>query len=338
MRDPYLILGVERGADAKAIKGAYRELTRRFHPDVQRGRAWAGEFYREIVDAYAILGDARARALYDEFGELSLTRGFDPARARAHRERAHAEEARSQPSRRSPPPAPEPEPAGDEGEPGTDDGGEGLDFEDLQHARRTFFDDILDRVWRGRSVRLDDEEPASEVVGTGRDARAEVMIPLAKAVVGCTIHVRVRDPREASGVRVVEVPIPAGLEDETLLIVKGEGEGGDPPGSLHVLVRVKHDPTLRREGLDLHLDVPVTLLELYRGGSIEVSTPRGLRAVQIPAACRPDWVLRLRGQGVQADRASGDLHLRLRPQLPTAGDAELLRVLERLQGATRARG
>ncbi len=331
MRDPYLILGVERDADARTIKSAYRELTRRFHPDVQRGRAWAGEFYREIVDAYAILGDAKARALYDEFGELSLTRGFDPARARTHRGNPRAEEAAPQKPRES---APTEEPPSETG-----DGDESLDFQDLKHARRTFFDDILDRVWRGRSVRIEDEDgPSGEVRGTGRDARAEVTISLAQAVVGCTVQVRVRDARAPSGARVVDVPIPGGVEDETLVVVLGEGEGGQPPGSLNVTVRVKSDPALRREGLDLHLDVAVTLLELYRGGSIEVTTPRGIRTVQLPAACPPDRVLRLRGQGIQAEGASGDLHLRLRAQLPAAGDAELLRSLERLQGAARVRG
>lgn len=331
MRDLYLVLGIDRSADAPAVKRAYRELTRRFHPDVQGGRAWAGEFYREIVDAYAILGDARSRALYDEFGELSLTRGFDPARARARRAEREAAEERPRGSWRPPWRSAEssPPPAADEDAP--------LDFDDLKHARRTFFDDILDRVWRGRAVHLDDGEGVDEAAPTGRDARAEVTIPLARAVVGCTAQIRVRGSRADAGARVVDVAIPAGVEDRAVVTIDGAGEDGDPPGSLHVTIRVPPDPGLRREGLDLHLDVAVTLLEIYRGGSIDVTTPRGSVAVQLPSACPPERVLRLRGQGVQSTEGSGDLHLHLKVKLPSAGDAELLRALERLQGAVRAR-
>lgn len=328
MRDLYVVLGVERSADAQEIKRAYRDLTRRFHPDVHRGRAWAGEFYREIVDAYAILGDGRARALYDEFGELSLTRGFDPSRARAHRQRTQASEPSAAPPGpwSSSPPPPEPpasEPA------------EELDFDDLRHARRTVFDDILSAIWRGREVRIEDLD--EDDGGTGRDARAEVSVPLARAVVGCTLQIRVRDPAAPSGARIVDVPIPAGIDDGAVVTIAGAGEGGHPPGDLHVAVRVIPSPTLTRDGLDLHLDVAVTLLELYRGGAIDVSTPRGVVAVQVPPACAPERTLRLRGQGVQLDGSAGDLLLRLRVQMPPAGDAELLRVLERIQGGVRAR-
>lgn len=340
MRDLYVVLGIERSSDTRAIKRAYRELTRRFHPDVNRGRAWSEELYREIVDAYTILGDDRTRALYDEFGELSLTRGFDPARARAARERAR-------PDDRGPPGPPwgsgRTAAADADADAGDDqdlpDDADDLDFADLKHARRTVFDDILASFWRGRDVHLDDEDDDADDVdgGMGRDARAQVAVPLARAIVGCSVQVRVG--AAAAGGRIVDVAVPAGTLDGAVVRLPGQGEPGSPPGDLHVTVRVLPDPALTRRGLDLHLDVAVTLLELYRGDAIDVATPRGTIRVKIPPACAPDHKLRLRRQGVPGDGdAVGDLYLVFRVRLPSAGDAELLRALERLQADARPRG
>lgn len=331
MRDPYAVLGVPRGADNRAIKRAYRLLTRRHHPDVNRGRARSDELYREIVEAYTILGDERTRALYDEFGELSLTRGFDPQRARAARGGARDGDGPAGPPWNTARTTAAPD--DDDDDPPASDAD--LDFEDLKHARRTVFEDILSRLWRGRDVQIDDVADADEVDGgMGRDAHAEVSIALARAVVGCTVQVRVGDP--SAGGRLVDVPIPAGIEDDSLVLLPGEGEPGRPPGDLHVRVRVLADPALTRRDLDLYLLVPVSLLDLYRGGPLDVATPRGVVSVRIPPACPPDHKLRLRRQGVPGtDGLVGDLYLEFRLQLPPAGDTELLRALERLQAEAR---
>lgn len=344
MRDLYVVLGIDHSADPRAIKRAYRELTRRFHPDVNGGRAWSEELYREIVDAYTILGDDRTRALYDEFGELSLTRGFDPARARAARERARGSDDHDEPAPPSSPWGPRRTATATAADTDDDDLPEpesGLDFDDLKHARRTVFEDILSSFWRGRDVHLDDDSDSdsdSAGDGMGRDARAEVSVPLARAVVGCTVQVRVGDPKAPGGSRIVDVAVPAGVDDRAVVRLPGQGEAGSPPGDLHVTIRVLPDPALTRRGLDLHLDVAVTLLELYRGGLIDLATPRGPISVRIPPASAPDHKLRLRRQGVPGPgEAVGDLYLAFRVQLPPAGDAELLRALERLQSGARPR-
>jgi DnaJ-class molecular chaperone len=326
VRDLYVVLGVQRGADTRAIKQAYRELTRRFHPDVNRGREWSEELYREIIVAYTILGDGRTRALYDEFGELSLTRGFDPARARAARKRTRGDDD-------------EPGPAGppwgsararNDDPPDAADAADDVEADDVERARRTVFEDILSSFWRGRDVHLDDDGDDGE--GMGSDIRAEVSVPLARAVVGCTVQVPVGAP--SSGARTVDVAVPAGVEDGAVVRLGGQGQPGSPPGDLHVAIRVLPDPSLTRRGLDLHLEVAVTLLQLYRGGPLDVVTPRGPVSVRLPPACAPDRKLRLRRQGVPGrDGAVGDLYLVFRVQLPPAGDAELLRTLERLQGS-----
>jgi DnaJ-class molecular chaperone len=327
VRDLYVALGVQRGSDTRAIKQAYRELTRRFHPDVNRGREWSEELYREIILAYTILGDGRTRALYDEFGEQSLLRGFDPSRARAARERARARDDAQEPAG-----APW-EAARDDDLPEPDDE---VEADDVKRARRTVFEDILSSFWRGRDVHLDDDaDEDAEGEGMGSDIRAEVSVPLARAVVGCTVQVPVGEPKSGAA-RKVDVAVPAGVEDGAVVRLGGQGQPGSPPGDLHVTIRVQPDPSLTRRGLDLHLEVAVTLLQLYRGGSLDVVTPRGPVSVRLPPACAPDRKLRLRRQGVPGrDGAVGDLYLVFRVQLPPAGDAELLRALERLQGPRR---
>src|SRR6185436_5369179 len=84
-RDLYSVLGVARDADEDAIKKAYRKLAVKHHPDKSPGKASEAKF-KEINGAYDVLGDAKKRALYDEFGEVSLSQGFDPERARAMRD------------------------------------------------------------------------------------------------------------------------------------------------------------------------------------------------------------------------------------------------------------
>ncbi|MEQ1569712.1 MAG: DnaJ C-terminal domain-containing protein [Myxococcota bacterium] len=83
MRDPYTVLAVDRGADAEALRKAYRKLAKEWHPDVNKS-AGAEEKFREINNAYEILGDAEKRRLWDEFGEASTRPGFDPAMARRY--------------------------------------------------------------------------------------------------------------------------------------------------------------------------------------------------------------------------------------------------------------
>ena len=86
MKDLYDVLGVSRNAEAKEIKKAFRKLTQQFHPDKNPGDQAAEERFKEVSTAYEVLGDADKRKLYDEFGEISLTQGFDAERARAYKQ------------------------------------------------------------------------------------------------------------------------------------------------------------------------------------------------------------------------------------------------------------
>jgi len=302
VRDLYQALGLSSTATKVEIKKAYRDLTRRFHPDLNPGRQWANERYREVIAAYEVLADERRRAQYDEFGEIAFTRGFDPERAREAREHQ--------------PPIPDTEPS-DSGLWSRDV----MDFADLEEVRRTRFDDFLDRFFRGPTIK--DEE--------GLDLRASLVLLASEAIGGTTRRVRYR--RADGQWTSTEVTIAPATVGGTQLRLPGLGEPGDPPGSLLLDLEVKADPGLRLEGANVHLDLDVPLARLYAGGRLDVVVPFGRFEVKLPPATAPHKPLRLRERGLPMRGGErGDLIVNLRVQMPPAGDSELLGVLRRLQG------
>jgi curved DNA-binding protein len=303
VKDLYQALGLEPPVTTAEIKKAYRELTRRFHPDLNPGRQWAGERYKEVVSAYEVLCDQDRRALYDEFGEVAFTRGFDPDRAR---------EARGQQ-----PPTVEAKSA-DSGLWSRDV----MDFADLEEVRRTGFDDFLELFFGGPTV-VEEEE--------GLDLRATLTLRASEVIAGGTRRVRYR--RADGQWTSTEVTIAPCTASSTQLRLSGLGEPGDPPGALMLELQVEADPGLRLEGPDIHIELDVPLHRLYAGGPVDVVVPFGRFEVKLPAATAPHKPLRLRGRGLPtAAGQRGDLIVNLRLRMPPAGDAELLAALRRLQG------
>ncbi|MCX4247406.1 DnaJ C-terminal domain-containing protein [Paraliomyxa miuraensis] len=308
MRDLYQALGLEPRSSGAEVKKAYRELTRRFHPDLNPGRPWATERYKEVVEAYAVLGDQGKRSLYDEFGEVAFTRGFDAERARRARSQVR-------------PPAS----ATTEDEPG--DSGlwsrEVMDFADLEAVQRTRFDDFLERLFgRGGNDAGHDEE--------GLDLRATLTLRASETIAGGTR--RVRYPRANGEWTSTEVEIPAGIMAGATMRLPGRGEPGDPPGALLLDIAVEADPGLRLEGNDIHVELDVPLRTLYEGGRVEVVVPFGRFEVKVPPGTAPHKPLRLRAQGLpRGGDERGDLIVALRMVMPPAADPELLAALRRLQ-------
>ena len=158
-----------------------------------------------------------------------------------------------------------------------------------------------------------------------------------EALQGTTVPLRV----EAQGgqARTLDVKVPAGIPDGGTLRLRGQGGPGQPPGDILLTVRTKPHPRLSREGQDLHLLLPVTALEAYRGGPIDVPTPWGAVVLKLPPGSQNRQTLRLKGKGVQSKtKGSGDLLVTLDVRLPPKGDKKLLAALERLQEETDVRG
>ncbi len=345
MKDYYAVLGVPRHAGQEEIKKAYRQLARRYHPDVNKGDREAAERFKEINEAYEILSDPEKRRRYDLYGEGAITtsvfdRGFqgfgDPLgdifdlffgrrQARTARmprrgsdlmavveidlEEAYAGARRTVE-------IPRHESCADCGGTGLesgynldlcpDCGGEGRITRTRRSAFGTFTSSTTCRRCGG--VGEINTHPCS-----GCDGRGIVEI------------------KES-----VEVDIPPGIEDGDRLRLPGKGEAGalgGPPGDLYVEVRVAEHEYFQREGEDLRAMVEVSMVEAALGTEVEIPTLNGTERLTIPAGSQPGQVFRLRGKGMPRlnSRGKGDLYLVLDVQVPDDLTAEQRRLLEEFQ-------
>jgi curved DNA-binding protein len=303
--DLYAVLGVPKGADADSIKKAYRKLAGQLHPDKNPGNKRAEERFKQVNHAYDVLGDAKKRQLYDEFGEDGLREGFDPDRMRAYRRWA-TEQGAGGPRVRY----------------GT--GGQTVDLDDLFGGANSgaglgdLFGDLIGRARRGRG-------PVK-----GPDLESEITIDFASSLRGATLDLRPQGQTSTP----VTVRIPAGASEGSRVRIAGQGgpsPSGGQPGDLVLTIHVMPHPYFRRDGDDLHLDLPVTLAEAYGGAKVRVPTIDGSVTLKVPAKTQSGNVVRLRGKGVaRKGRTAGDLFVHFLIRIPTDGAAELDQLVDRI--------
>jgi curved DNA-binding protein len=112
------------------------------------------------------------------------------------------------------------------------------------------------------------------------------------------------------------------------------GAGGGPPGDLIIVIHVTPHPHFTRDGLDLHLDLPITAAEAYRGAKVRVPIPGGDVNLKIPPHAQSGQVARLKGKGVQRGNRTGDLYVRFLIRLPTAESPEVEKAIDALERAS----
>jgi curved DNA-binding protein len=305
--DLYSVLGVGKAADAEAIKKAYRKLASQLHPDKNPGNKKAEERFKQVNHAYDVLGDAKKRKLYDEFGEEGLREGFDPERVRAYRDWAARQGARG-------------------GAGGYGRGGEQVDLEDLfgqggaagQGGFGDLFGDLFSRARRQRG-------PVK-----GPDLESEITIDFASALRGTMLELR---PQGLGGTPVA-VRIPAGADEGSRVRIAGQGApspSGGARGDLVLTIHVTPHPYFRRDGDDLHLDLPVTVAEAFHGAKVKVPIVDGAVSLKVPEKTQSGQTVRLRGKGVaRKGRTAGDLYVHFLIQIPTEGGAELARLVDEM--------
>jgi DnaJ-class molecular chaperone len=298
MADPdfYATLGVSRTATEDEIRKAYRKLARKHHPDVNPNDRKAEEKFKEISFAYEVLSDKDKRARYDEFGAQGLAEGFDPAQAREYMRWSKG--ARRSPSYES---------FSSEGD---------VDLEDLLGG-------LFGGGFAGGGRRA--RGPAR-----GRDASGEIEVEFLDAVRGGEVRVQVADRGT------LRIKIPPGSETGTKIRLAGQGDSGEsgaPAGDLYLTLKVRPHPFFRREGVDLHLDLPASIPELVNGASVEVPTPDGPVTMKIPPHSQSGRVLRLRGKGAPKLGSSekGDLYVKLLAELPDPADPRLESIAKELE-------
>jgi curved DNA-binding protein len=321
-KDYYSTLGTAKTATDKEIKQAYRKLARKHHPDVNPGDKAAESRFKEINEAYEVLGDPAKRKKYDELG--ANWRAYEQAGA---------------------------------GSPGFDPsqfGGRNVDFgggpqgggfrtmtEDEmremfgdEHPFSDFFQTFFGGAAagggarRGRSARARGQR-------AGRDVEQEIELGLEDAFQGTTRRLSIKHDGHA---RTVDVRIPAGVIDGSRVRVAGEGEmgtGGAQSGDLYLRIRLAAHPRFERKGRDLHTRVAMPLTTAVLGGEAEVPTFSGksLR-LKIPAMTQNGQVFRLRGHGMPVagkPDEHGDLYATVDVQLPRTLTPEQRKHFEELQ-------
>jgi curved DNA-binding protein len=292
--DLYKELGVSKSASADEIKKVYKKLAGQLHPDRNPGDQKVEARFKAVNRAYQVLSDPDKRRLYDEFGEESLREGFNAAAARAYRNAAQAAGARRA-------------------------RGGGINFEDLQGGHGGGFGDLLGELFGGGGARSSRRGgPAIK----GSDVTSEVAIDFVSAIRGAELRLRVQDGGDEVTVR---VPPGAGEGDK----VRVAGHGGPPmmqggsAGDLIITIRVNPHPFFERDGLDLYLNLPITVGEAHRGAKVRVPTPDGPVTLSVPKHAQSGQEMRLKGKGVKRGQKQGDLYVRFLVKLP-AQDSEAI--------------
>lgn len=343
-RDPYDVLGLSKGASTEDAKRAYRRLSKEWHPDRHKGEKAAEERFKEINEAYEILGNPEKKRMYDDygargggpgqgpfegfdvsgfaggFGDLgSIFEGMFGGRGRPREERGEDYEMTTDVSLRDvlagserqvhlrmPRACEECKGLGASAG-GLQRCGKCLGTGETIKTVRSFFGVVQQRTHcpECRGSGKVPESPCRHCHGEGR------------RVVG----------------RDVTVKIPPGIRDGQRLRIRGEGGAGrqgTAAGDLYVTVRVSADEQFRREGNDIHADADVSLLTAILGGDIPVPTLHGDVTLRVPEGTQPGQVFRLKGKGLPDLGSSrmGDHYAALRVEIPKRLSREERRLLE----------
>ena len=292
-KDYYKVMGLARDASADDIKRAYRQLARKYHPDVNK-EAGAEQRFKDIGEAYAVLKDPEKRAAYDALGSQREGQEFRPPPG-WNAGRAHPRDA------------------------GESFAGE--DFGDASDFFDTLFRHGFGRAGAGaggagsRSFDLD-----------GEDQYAKVLISLEDSYAGTTRRIVLRVPeRDAEGrVRMreqqLDVRIPRGVRAGQHIRLAGRGapgHGNGKPGDLFLEVEFEPHAHYRVDQRDVYLDLSVSPWEAALGAEINVPTPSGEVALKIPPGSEAGRKLRLKGRGIPGN-TPGDFYFVLHIALPPA--------------------
>ncbi len=319
-KDYYKILGVERNASQEEIKKAFRNLARKYHPDVNKGDKNAEEKFKEINEAHEVLSDPAKRQKYDQFGshwqQYERAGGrpqdfnWDPWRQAGggHYQTRQVTQEELEKIFGN---------LGGIGGPGG--------FSD-------FFETLFGGSGFGGGVRFDTRQASRP--RRGYDTEHPIEITLEEAYSGTQRILEWEDGHK------IEVRIPPGVKTGSKVRLKGQGgrgSQGGPAGDLFLKVKVLPHPLFKREGHDLRTTVPISLFDALLGGEVEVAAIDRRVRLKIPPETDNGKVFRLRGLGMphlRNPKKHGDLLVKVEVKLPknlSKEEKQLLHELRRLR-------
>ncbi len=350
MADFYQLLGVSRSADADTLKRAYRKLARQYHPDINKNPG-AEEKFKEIGRAYEVLADPDTRARYDQFGEAGLggaagmpdmgdMGGFADLFETFFNGFGGQGSQSTRTQRRGP-----------------------QQGDDLRYDLNIEFKQAI--FGEQREIKIPHLETCLTCKGVGAkpgtgptncstcggsgQVRRATRTPFGNftQVAECPscagVGQIISDPCVncgGNGVKQVRkklrINIPPGVDSGTKLRVSGEGNAGlkgGPSGDLYVFIKVKNDPKLKRDGINIYSEISISYLQAILGDTVSIDTVDGKVELNIPGGTQPNSTLTLANKGVPRlgnPVARGNHEVLIKVKLPTRINEEERNLLEKL--------
>jgi curved DNA-binding protein len=327
-RDYYEILGIARTAKPEEIRRAHRKLVRQYHPDVHKNDPAMEAKFKEVQEAYDVLSDETKRGRYDQFGHAGVgaepgygpTGGADPFEAYRRQQQAGRGGAGAGPRGGYRRWQPQPNVSVED----FDMGGEGgAGFADI--FEQFFGQQRAAGAGRaGASSGRPRTQPAR-----GEDIEYPVTLTFAQAARGMTLPLQIsRDGK----LETIDVKIPAGVKEGSRVRIKGKGQHTNgEPGDLFIVTRVLPHPYFRREGLDIHMDLPISMYEALLGTKVDVPTLDGPVTMSIPPGTSSGAKLRIKERGVHRGSEKGDQYSIVKIMVPKSIDEDDKQLLAKLQ-------
>ena len=313
--DFYKVLGIKRDASESEIQDAYREMARKYHPDLNPDDKKAKEKFQAVQRAYEVLNDPQQRELYDRYGS-----SFDKVGAGPGGPGGPGGAGRHPGS----------------GFPGGGFGGGGeINLDEFLNERfggaagGGGFADLFRQFTGGAGSA---GGPSAARKTNGASLRHELEVPFQTAVQGGEARINIR--RQNGKTESIDVRIPAGIEDGKKIRLRGQGEpspNGGKPGDILITVRSARHPWFERNGKNLEIRVPITLQEAVQGATIDVPTPKGEISLKVPPATSSGKKLRVKGFGVPCKDGDGDLYAEIQIVLPDEMSSEVAKTIGELK-------
>ena len=315
-RDYYEVLGINKGADDKAIKRAYRKLAKKYHPDTNPGDKQAEQKFKEVTEAYNVLGDEKKRKLYDQYGFAAFEEGAAGGGAGAGSGFG-----------------------GFQGGFGGNGGYQEFHFTGGQNGNMDdIFGDIFGDMFRGGGSGSGGQGFKQSYGGfggqgfkqnygggsfksKGQDLHAEIRVSFEDAAFGCEKVINLSSGQGAPA-QSLKVRVPAGSEDGKSIRLRGKGGpgmNGGEAGDLLLKIHVDEKPGYERKGMDVYTTISVPFTTAVFGGEAIVNTLKGSVKCKIPAGIQSGSKIRLRGKGIVSMKdpsVHGDMYAAVQIQVP----------------------